>query len=108
MFKVYKNETDYKQIVQSSSFQTLMKKKKNFIIPTTIFFFVFYFALPILTSYSTVLNHPAIGPISWAWVFAFAQFLMTWGLCLLYTNKAKTFDNMVDQIKTEIDGGETK
>ncbi|WP_028776339.1 DUF485 domain-containing protein [Shimazuella kribbensis] len=100
------NENDYSKITQSSLFQELIQKKKNFIIPTTIFFFVFYFALPILTSYSTVLNTPAFGPISWAWVFAFAQFAMTWGLCLLYSNKAKSFDKIVEQIKKN--GGETK
>jgi uncharacterized membrane protein (DUF485 family) len=83
-----------------------MNKKKSFIIPTTIFFFIFYFALPVLTSYTTVLNQPAIGAISWAWIFAFAQFIMTWGLCILYSSKAKTFDNLVEQIKK--DGGENK
>lgn len=54
----------------------------------TVFFLLFYFALPILTSYTDVLNHPAIGPITWAWVFAFAQFVMTWVLCILYSRKA--------------------
>ncbi|MXQ53480.1 DUF485 domain-containing protein [Shimazuella alba] len=103
---VDKNENDYKKIAQSPLFRELIQKKKSFIIPTTIFFFVFYFALPVLTSYSTVLNHSAFGPISWAWVFAFAQFIMTWGLCLLYSSKAKTFDNIVEQIKGV--GGEEK
>jgi uncharacterized membrane protein (DUF485 family) len=101
-----KNENDYKKTVQSPLFRELIQKKKSFIIPTTIFFFVFYFALPVLTSYSTVLNRSAFGPISWAWVFAFAQFIMTWGLCLLYSSKAKTFDKLVEQIKGV--GGEEK
>lgn len=101
-----KNESDYKRIVRSALFQELMKKKKSFIIPTTIFFFVFYFALPVLTSYTTVLNQPAIGAISWAWIFAFAQFIMTWGLCILYSSKAKKFDDLVEQIKKV--GGENK
>jgi uncharacterized membrane protein (DUF485 family) len=101
-----KNESDYKRIVRSALFQELMNKKRRFIIPTTIFFFVFYFALPVLTSYTTVLNQPALGAISWAWLFAFAQFIMTWGLCILYSNKAKTFDKLVEQIKNV--GGENK
>ncbi|MED3842450.1 hypothetical protein P9851_12175 [Geobacillus stearothermophilus] len=33
-------------------------------MPATVFFFVFYFALPVLTSYSKALNAPAIGPVS--------------------------------------------
>lgn len=94
-------ESDYSSIVQSSSFQTLISEKKKFIIPITIFFFCFYFALPILTSYSTVLNHKFIGSITWAWVFAFLQFVMTWGLCMLYSKKAAKFDEMANTVVQE-------
>ncbi|BDG34867.1 DUF485 domain-containing protein [Saccharococcus caldoxylosilyticus] len=96
---------DYTKITQSSSFQQLMRAKKKFILPLTLFFLIFYFALPILTSYSNVLNSPAIGPISWAWLFAFAQFIMTWALCTLYSKRAANFDEMVEQIKQEAKEG---
>ncbi|WP_413308006.1 DUF485 domain-containing protein [Bacillus sp. 1P10SD] len=95
------NESDYSSIVQSSSFQTLLSEKKKFIIPITIFFFCFYFALPILTSYTTVLNHKFIGSITWAWVFAFLQFVMTWVLCMLYSKKAARFDELAAQVVEE-------
>ncbi|MDQ1001105.1 uncharacterized membrane protein (DUF485 family) [Neobacillus niacini] len=95
------SETDYGSIVQSSSFQKLLSEKKKFIIPITIFFFCFYFALPILTSYSTVLNNKFIGSISWAWVFAFLQFVMTWGLCMLYSKKAAKFDELAEKVVKE-------
>ncbi|MEH7331316.1 DUF485 domain-containing protein [Neobacillus drentensis] len=95
------SESDYSSIAQSSSFQTLLSEKKKFIIPITIFFFCFYFALPILTSYSTILNHKFIGSISWAWVFAFLQFVMTWGLCMLYSKKAAKFDELADKVVKE-------
>ncbi|MGG1676724.1 DUF485 domain-containing protein [Neobacillus sp. NRS-1170] len=95
------SESEYSSIVQSSSFQTLLSEKKKFIIPITIFFFCFYFALPILTSYSTILNHKFIGSISWAWVFAFLQFVMTWGLCMLYSKKAAKFDELADKVVKE-------
>ncbi|MCH6269652.1 MULTISPECIES: DUF485 domain-containing protein [Neobacillus] len=94
-------ENDYSSIVQSSSFQTLLSEKKKFIIPFTIFFFCFYFALPILTSYSTILNTKFIGSITWAWVFAFLQFVMTWGLCMLYSKKAARFDELSSQVIQE-------
>jgi uncharacterized membrane protein (DUF485 family) len=97
-----KRKLDYSAIVQSSSFQQLMKAKKAFILPASLFFLAFYFTLPILTSYSTILNQSAIGAISWAWVFAFAQFIMTWVLCILYSKRATTFDNMIEKIKQEI------
>ncbi|MCM3728291.1 DUF485 domain-containing protein [Neobacillus cucumis] len=91
-------ESDYTDIVHSAAFQKLLSEKKKFIIPITIFFFCFYFALPILTSYSTILNHKFIGSITWAWVFAFLQFVMTWGLCMLYSKKAAKFDALANEV----------
>lgn len=95
------HEGDYTSIVQSSSFQTLLSEKKKFIVPITIFFFCFYFALPVLTSYTTVLNHKFIGSITWAWVFAFLQFVMTWVLCMLYSKKATRFDDLANKVIQE-------
>ncbi|MFC4184176.1 DUF485 domain-containing protein [Saccharococcus thermophilus] len=99
------SQIDYSQIAQSPSFQQLMRIKKNFILSATLFFLVFYFALPVLTSYSKALNSPAIGPISWAWLFAFAQFIMTWALCILYSKRAAKFDEIVEQIRQEAKEG---
>lgn len=98
---VESSENGYSSIAHSSSFQALLSEKKKFIIPITIFFFCFYFALPILTSYSTVLNHKFIGSITWAWVFAFLQFIMTWVLCMLYSKKAARFDELAKKIVQE-------
>ena len=92
---------EYSAIVRSSSFQLLFKEKKKFIIPFTIFFFCFYFALPILTSYTTILNKPFIGSITWAWVFAFLQFVMTWSFCMIYSKKANKFDELSEKILEE-------
>lgn len=97
---------NFSAIAKSAKFQQLLQQKKAFILPWSIFFFVFYFALPIMTSYSKVLNTPAIGSITWAWVFASAQFIMTWGLCMLYTRKSVQFDSLVEEIKEEARGGE--
>ncbi len=96
---------NYQAIARSGKFQQLLQKKKAFILPWSIFFFVFYFMLPVMTSYSKVLNTPAIGAITWAWVFAFAQFIMTWALCVLYTKKSAEFDTVVEEIKQEAKGG---
>ncbi len=90
---------DYTEIVQSTSFQQLLREKRNFIVPWSIFFLVFYFTLPILTAYTSVLKSNAFGSISWGWVFAFAQFIMTWALCMIYTKRAAKFDQSVEEIK---------
>ncbi|MCR8641224.1 DUF485 domain-containing protein [Paenibacillus sp. N1-5-1-14] len=92
----------YEEVEKSKKFKALISNKKRFMIPMTIFFLLFYFALPILTSYTKVLNNPAIGPISWAWVFAFGQFVMTWVLCIIYSRKAKQFDRQIEEIKSEV------
>jgi uncharacterized membrane protein (DUF485 family) len=86
-------------IRQTSAFQELMRQKRAFIIPATIFFFVFYFTLPFLTAFTTVLNEKAVGAINWAYVYAFAQFAMTWGLSHLYMRKANQFDQLSKKVR---------
>ncbi|WP_449619533.1 DUF485 domain-containing protein [Robertmurraya sp. Marseille-Q9965] len=101
MGKIEDKQIDYVQIASSKKFRELLSSKKKFIVPLTIFFLVFYFALPLLTSYTTVLNNKAVGDISWAWVFAFAQFIMTWVLCTVYVKKANFFDRLADEVIEE-------
>lgn len=93
---------DYSKIAQTSSFQELLRKKRNFIVPITLFYLAFYFTLPILTAYSTVLNKIAFGSLSWAWIFAFSQFIMTWTLCIVYSKKSAKFDEVIDEIKEQV------
>jgi uncharacterized membrane protein (DUF485 family) len=103
--RVGENETDYKKVVESEEFQSLLRTKKKFIVPISIFFFCFYLALPLLTSYTKILTKPAIGSITWAWLFAFAQFIMTWVLCILYSKKAVSFDEKSDKILEKLEKG---
>lgn len=93
----------YSKVVESTQFKQLMEEKKRFILPMTVFFLLFYFSLPILTAYSDVLNRNAIGDITWAWIFAFAQFIMTWSLCMIYTKRAKRFDQLAEKVVTDMD-----
>ncbi len=99
-------DREWVRLERTSAFRELIQKKKAFIIPATIFFMVFYFTLPVLTAFTTVLNANAFGPISWAYVYAFAQFIMTWGLCHLYLAQANKWDDLVDQARREAAKGE--
>ena len=92
---------DYSKVARSPKFQELLKAKKSFLAPMTAFFLAYYFTLPILTSYTDVLNRPAFGAITWAWVFAFSQFIMTWVLCGIYTSRAAKFDAMAQAVTRE-------
>ncbi len=101
---------EWNRVARTSAFKDLMQKKKAFIIPATIFFMVFYFGLPVLAAYTTVLNFNVIGSITGAYVYAFAQFAMTWILMHLYVSRANRWDAIVDKARQEaaeerFDGG---
>lgn len=97
---------EYVTISESPEFKTLVKKKNKFILPMTIFFLLFYFTLPLLTSFTTVLHQKAIGDITWVWIFALAQFIMVWTLVTIYVKKAAIYDKDAAVInKKAKDGG---
>lgn len=96
------------RVARTGGFQELMRKKKAFLIPATIFFMVFYFTLPVLTAFTTVLNYRVGDLISLAYIYAFAQFAMTWILGHLYLNQANKWDDLVDRARSESAGDLTR
>ena len=92
---------EWVRIERTSAFKDLIKRKKAFIIPATIFFMIFYFTLPFLTAFTTVLNFTVIGAISGAYLYAFAQFIMTWVLAHLYIHQANKWDDLVDESRRQ-------
>ena len=101
-------EDEWIRIERTSAFKELVRNKKAFIIPATIFFLVFYFGLPVLAGFTTILNGNAIGSITWAYVYAFAQFAMTWILMHLYVSRANRWDDLVDRARDEAAEGEVR
>lgn len=87
------------EIAQSPKFQHLMRAKRRFLIPLVMFFLTFYFTLPVLTSYTHVLDRFAFGEMTWAWLFALAQFPMTWAVCAIYIRRARKFDEVVAALR---------
>ncbi|WP_326943012.1 DUF485 domain-containing protein [Aneurinibacillus migulanus] len=103
---VVQNESlNYEEIAASETFKELLVAKKRFTLSTTVFFISFALLLPVLAFYTNLLTKPAIGAVSWAWVFAFAQFAMTWIICHLYVKKAAEFDEMAKQVLSQGIGG---
>ncbi len=94
-------EEEWIRIERTSAFEDLMQRKKAFIIPATIFFLIFYFGLPVLAAFTTLLNFQVIGAISGAYAYAFAQFAMTWILMHLYVNQANKWDGIIDRARHE-------
>ncbi len=101
-------DAEWVRVERTSAFKELVRRKKAFIIPATIFFFVFYFGLPALAGFTTVLDSYAIGSINWAYVYAFAQFAMTWILMHLYVSRANRWDDLVDRARHEATEGEVR
>lgn len=89
---------NYVAIAESPEFKSLKTKKRKFILPIAIFFLLCYITLPILTSYTTILNTNAFGDVAWVWVYSIALFIMTWALCMIYVRKANGFDREADEI----------
>ncbi len=90
---------EWVRVERAPAFKELMKQRKAFVIPATIFFLVFYFLLVVLTGFTNILSAKAFGPITWAYVYAFAQFPMTWILSHLYLNRANKWDRLVEQAR---------
>ena len=99
--KKEKERQVYKEIAQMDSFKVLVKKKKKFLFSTTILFLIAYIMLPVLTSFTTVLEHRIIGKITWVWVYSLSLFVMTIVLCEVYKFRENKFDKEVEKIMKE-------
>ena len=93
----------WSRVERTSAFRELTRSRKVFIVPATIFFLVFFFGLPFLAAFTTVLNGKAIGSITWAYVYGFAQFAMTWILMHIYVSRANRWDDLIDRARREAD-----
>jgi uncharacterized membrane protein (DUF485 family) len=88
---------EWVRVERTAAFQQLARKRKAFLIPATIFFLVFFFGLPVLAAFTTVLDGRAVGSLTWAYVYGFAQFVMTWVLMHIYVHQANKWDELVEQ-----------
>lgn len=101
-------DVEWVRVERTPAFKQLIASKKAFIIPATVFFLVFYFGLPVLTGFTTVLDVEVIGAINLAYIYAFAQFAMTWILMHVYLSRANRWDDLVARARVEAaeDSGE--
>ncbi len=97
----FNSNTKFEKAIESVRFKKLMGEKKRFIIPLTVLFLILYFTLPVLTSFTKVLHAPAIGDITWVWLFSFFLIVMTWSLVTIYIKKSAKFDKMAAKIIEE-------
>ena len=90
------------RIHNSPDYQRMIAAKTRFVLAATVFFVIFYFALLILVGYwPELMAREVWGVVNWAYLFAFSQFLMAWGLAYLYMRVAGRFDKMSERILAE-------
>ena len=95
-----KNEW-YSEIAEATAFKELVSRKRAFLVPTVIFVLLFFIMLPILTIFTTLLNGRVIGAITWAYLYAFAQFVVAWVLTFVYWRIAARFDELARKAREE-------
>jgi uncharacterized membrane protein (DUF485 family) len=81
-------------------FQELHSKKTRFLWGLMVFSIVYYFLLPIGAGYFPHLFHIKVwGPVNVGLLFALSQFIVAWGIALIYARRANTeFDAMASEI----------
>lgn len=100
-----KDNVNYDKIAEMESFKQLTKKKNSFLWTLTAIFLAAYLLLPILTSFTEILHHKAVGEITWVWFYSAGLFIMTWGLAHLYVAKANSYDKEAKAIIEEYERG---
>ena len=93
---------DYEKLINTPEFKKLSKRKNKFLLFYSILFTAIYALLPVLTSYTNILENSAIGRITWTWMYSFGLFIMVWTLATIYTKKASGFDKDVKEILKKI------
>lgn len=84
---------DWESIAHEDDFRGLISRRRRFIVPATIFFLLYFFALPVLVAFAPAfMSRPAFGFLTYAYVFALSQFVMTWTIMILYLMQARKSD----------------
>lgn len=98
---------DWKAISRHPKFVELHDRKKRFLVGWWLFSAIFYFALPIGAAYAgSIFKIRVIGVLNLGYLFAFAEFLMAWGVALHYANVAnKEFDRLTRELVEELTAG---
>jgi len=85
------------------TFKKWQRERRVFLIWMTIFSLIFFMFLPIsLAFFPEFMKTSPFGLLTWAWIFAFLQVVMTWIIGWIYWVRAKHLDNIVVELKREV------
>jgi uncharacterized membrane protein (DUF485 family) len=94
-------QSEYSRIAETEAFKELVRRKRAFLVPTVVFVLFFFIMLPVLSIFTDVLDGKVIGAISWAYLYAFAQFFLAWIVTFLYWREAGRFDELARKARKE-------
>lgn len=84
---------DWQSIAREPDFRDLLVRRRRFIIPATMFFLAYFFALPVLVAFAPAfMSRQTFWHLTYAYVFALSQFVMTWTVMVLYLLQARAND----------------
>lgn len=81
-------------------FQELHRRKTRFLWGLMVISMVYYFLLPIMAAYfKSIFDIKVWGPINFGLLFALSEFIVAWGIAIVYAKRANTeFDAMAAEI----------
>jgi uncharacterized membrane protein (DUF485 family) len=91
--------SEWDELANDPDFIALLRARRRFIVPSTIFFLLFYLALPLGVAFAPAfMNQRVLGPLTLAYAFGLAQFLMAWVLLAVYMREARKFDDRAERL----------
>ena len=78
-----------------------MRQKRAFLLPIVVFVLLFFIALPVLSIFTNILDSKVIRAITWAYLYAFAQFFLAWIVTFVYWRKAGRWDKLASKAREE-------
>jgi uncharacterized membrane protein (DUF485 family) len=91
--------SEWDELANDPDFIALLRARRRFIVPSTIFFLLFYLALPLGVAFAPAfMNQRVLGPLTFAYAFGLAQFLMAWVLLAVYMHEARKFDERAERL----------
>ena len=92
-------EYDWESLSKAPEYQSLLRSKTKFIIPASIFFVVYYFSLLVLVGWwPELMKVRVVSVLNLAYLFAVSEFLMAWGIALIYVRKAAEWDRQAASV----------
>lgn len=94
-----KADMNWAAIDADPRFQELHTKKSRFLWGLMVFSMVYYFLLPIMAAYFQDLFKVKVwGPMNFGLLFALSEFVVAWGIAVIYVKRANQFDTMAAEI----------